>query len=231
MDPQEELNKVLAQKIFYTFDSKILVDWAVMMMQNGLESESLIILAGLDNESTEEREQYFLRAIEELKLDNSKSENDLLDYYATYVAESVINKKIKPLDGLTLMLNIVLATDYSDKYIQFYYINEDLDYLQNYQPAIFSSGLSLENKENYILKEFELLLESNKYKIDNKIRELAFCNICQTINKSILRTKRNWIGQKKYDIWVCGNCGSNDILSFNNQKGKEIILNKIKNAT
>jgi hypothetical protein len=228
MDLQEELNKVLAQKIFYTFDSKILVDWSVMMMKNGLESESLIILAGLDNESTEEREQYFLSAIEELKLDNSKSENDLLDYYATHVAESVINKKIKPLDGLTLMFNIVLATDYSDKYVQFYYINEDLDYLQNYQPAIFSSGLSLENKESYIIKEFELLLESNKYKIDNKIRELAYCNNCQTINKSILRTKRNWFGQKKYDIWVCGNCGSYDILNFNNQKGKEIILNKIK---
>ena len=231
MDPQEELNKVLAQKIFYTFDSKILVDWAVMMMQNGLESESLIILAGLDNESTEEREQYFLRAIEELKLDNSKSENDLLDYYATYVAESVINKKIKPLDGLTLMLNIVLATDYSDKYIQFYYINEDLDYLQNYQQTIFSSGLSLDNAESYLLKEFELFLESNKYNIDSKIRELAYCITCKTVKKSTLKTKRNWIGQKKYGIWVCGNCGSKDILSFNNQKGKEIILNKIKNAT
>jgi hypothetical protein len=230
MDPQDELNKVLAQRIFYTFDSKTLVDWAVMMMHNGLESESLIILAGLDKESTEEREQYFLRTIKDLNLDNSKSEIDLLNYYASYVAESVIHKKIKPLDGLTLMYNIVLATDYSDKYIQFSYIYEDLNYLQNYQPAIFSSGLSLENKESYILKEFELLLESNKYQID-KIRELAYCNICQTVNKSILSKKRNWIGQKKFDIWVCGKCGSNDILSFNNQKGKEIILNKIKNTT
>jgi hypothetical protein len=228
MNKQEELNKVLAQRIFYTFDSKILVEWAVMMMQNGLESESLIILAGLDNESTEEREKYFFKTIQEFQLDNSKSENDLLDLYASYVAESVISNKIKPLDGLTIMHNIALATDYSDKYIPFYFINEDLDYLQNYEPTIFSSGLSLDNSESYILKEFELLLESNKYQIDNKIRELAYCITCQTVDKSILKTKRNWIGQKKYDIWVCGNCGSKDILNFNNQKGKEIILKKIK---
>lgn len=231
LNVQEETYKLLAQRLFSYFDSKKLVDWAVMMMENGYDSFSLIILAGLDNDSTEVREQYFWQTIDELKLDLNKSDFDLIDHYAIYVAESVVNKQVAPKDGLSIMQEIVRTTDYSVKYIQFYELAEDLDYLRYDNRTIFNSGLSLENADIFITTEFELFLESEKLKIDDIIRESAYCNRCSSIEKPKLKNKRNLIGQVKYQYWVCGICESQDILHFRNQKGREMITNKIKNKT
>ena len=225
---KEETYKILAQRLFSYFDSHKLVDWAVMMMENGYDSESLIILAGLDNESTEIREQYFWQTIDELKLNVNKTELDIIDNYALYIAESVVNRKIKPKDGLSIMQEIVRSTDYSSKYIQFYELDEDLDYLQYDNRTIFNSGLSLKNADSFIIREFELFLESEKYRIDKNIRESAYCNQCGLIRKPKLKDKRNLIGQVKYQYWVCGNCESHDILHFRNQKGREMIMDRIK---
>lgn len=228
---QEETYKLLSQRLFSYFDSKKLVDWALMMMENGCDSNSLIILAGLDNDSTEVREQYFWQTIDELKLDVNKSDFDLIDHYAIYIGESVVNKKIAPKDGLSIMQEIVRTTYYSSKYIQFYELDEDLDYLKYDNRTIFNSELSLENADKFIIKEFELFLETEKLKIDDTIRESAYCNRCSSIEKPKLKNKRNLIGQVKYQYWVCGNCESLDILHFRNQRGREIIMSKIKNAT
>ncbi len=162
MNVQEETYKILAQRLFLYFDSKKLVDWAVMMLENNYESESLIILAGLDSDSTEEREKYFWKSLGELDLDVNKEDIELIDNYAIYIAESVVNGKISPKDGLSIMQNIIQSSDYSEKYFKFYEINEDLDYLKYDNNTIFNNDLSLENLDSYIIKEFELFLEVEK---------------------------------------------------------------------
>ncbi len=63
MNVKEETYKLLAQRLLTYFDSKKFVDWAMILLQNGYESESLIILAGLDNDTTEVREKYFWQTI------------------------------------------------------------------------------------------------------------------------------------------------------------------------
>ncbi len=227
---QEETYKILAQRVLSKFDSKKLIDWAIMLMGKGFDSESLIILAGLDSYTTEEREQYFWQTIEELELDINRTDFELIDDYAIYVAESVVNKKIAPKEGLSIMQDIVRSSDYSKKYVQFYEIDEDLDYLKYNNYTIFNTGLSLKNVDSFITKEFELLIETEKYKIDDKTRELAYCKSCDKIEKPKLKIVKNWIGKVKYQTWVCGLCESKDILHFSSQKGKEIILKRI-NAT
>tara|TARA_R110002049_G_scaffold207188_1_gene377668 strand:- start:50025 stop:50204 length:180 start_codon:yes stop_codon:yes gene_type:complete len=59
------------------------------------------------------------------------------------------------MDGLTIMQDIVRSTDYSKKYVQFYEIDEDLDYLKYDNHTIFNSGLTLKNVDSFILREFE----------------------------------------------------------------------------
>lgn len=231
MNVQEETYKLLAQRLFSYFDSKKLVDWAVMMIENGFDSDSLIILAGLDNDLTEVREKYFWQTIDELKLDVNKSDFDLIDHYAIYIAESVVNKKIAPKDGLSIIQEIVRTTNYSTKYIQFYELDEDLDYLKYDNRTIFNSGLSLGNADKFIIDEFELFLETEKLKIDDTIRQSTYCNRCCSVEKPKLKNKHNLIGQVKYQYWVCGNCESKDILHFRDQRGREKIISKIKNST
>ncbi|QCK16105.1 hypothetical protein [Mangrovivirga cuniculi] len=223
---QEETYKILAQRVLSHFDSKKLIDWAIMLMGKGFDSESLIILAGLDSDTTEEREQYFWQTIDELGFDINRTDFELIENYAVYVAESVVNKKIAPMDGLTIMQDIVRSTDYSKKYVQFYEIDEDLDYLKYDNHTIFNSGLTLKNADSFIIREFELFLETEKYNIDDKTRELAYCKHCDKIEKPKLKNIKNWIGKVKYQTWVCGLCESKDILHFSSQKGKEIILKR-----
>ncbi len=224
---EEEANKILTQRILSYFDSRKLIDWAVMLMCKGLNSESLIILAGLDNETTEEREKYFWQTIEELGLDVKRTDFELIESYAIYVAESVVNKKITPKEGLELMQDVVRETNYSKRYIQFYEIEEDLEYLNYDNHTISNSELTLNNADSFITREFELFLEVEKYKIDEEIRELAYCKSCDKIEKPKLKNIRNWIGKIKYQTWVCGICKSENILHFNSQKGKEIIIKRI----
>ncbi len=223
---QEETYKLLGQRVLSHFDSKKLIDWAIMLMGKGFNSESLIILAGLDSDTTEDREQYFWQAVDELGLDINKTDFELIDYYAIYVAESVLNQKIAPKDGLTIMQDIVRFTDYSKRYIQFYEIEEDLDYLKYDNHTIFNPKLTLKNADKFITREFELFLETEKYKIDDETRELAYCMSCDEIEKPKLKNIRNWIGKVKYQTWVCGLCESKSILHFSSQKGKEKILKR-----
>jgi len=223
---QEEIYKLLAQRALSNFDSKKLIDWAIMLMNLGFDSESLIILAGLDSDTTEEREKYFWQIIDELGLDKNRTDYELFESYSVYIAEEVVNKKITPMDGLKIMQDIVRSTDYCNKYIQFYEIDEDLDYLNYENNTIFNSGLTLKNADIFIIKEFELFLEAEKYIIDDKTIALAYCETCDKIDKAKLKNTRNWIGKVKYQTWVCRLCGSKEILHFRSQKGKEIILKR-----
>ena len=52
MDASNLTHKILGQKILSWYESKVLVDWAVTLMQNGFDSDNLRILAGLDNSDT-----------------------------------------------------------------------------------------------------------------------------------------------------------------------------------
>ena len=68
MDASQLTYQILGQKLLSRFDSKILVDWALTLMQNGFHSDNLVILAGLDNSDTVEREKYFWKSISDLNI-------------------------------------------------------------------------------------------------------------------------------------------------------------------
>ena len=63
MTHKELTLEILAERALTQFDSKKLVDWAVKVLELGYESENLFVLAGLDNDPTEERENYFWKSI------------------------------------------------------------------------------------------------------------------------------------------------------------------------
>ncbi|MDL2330466.1 hypothetical protein LJC62_00395 [Odoribacter sp. OttesenSCG-928-A06] len=149
---QEFTYQLLAEKTLTYFDSQKYVDWAVVLLENGHESESLIILAGLDSYETEEKEKYFWKSVEELNIKIEKNDFELIDHYADFVAKQVIEGKISPIIGLNRMLDIVQASGYSSEYMQFYELDEDLDRLNYSENTIFNIGLAIENKEEYIRK-------------------------------------------------------------------------------
>lgn len=224
MNIQKVTYQLLGEKLISNFDSKKYVNWAVTLLENGYDSESLIILAGLNYDTTEEREEYFWKSVDELDIIIDKSDFELIENYAEYIAYEVVNERIEPIIGLSIMQHIVRETDYSSKYVQFYELSEDLDYLTHDSRVIYSSGLSLINKNAFIKEEFRIFLELENLKIDKIIREQSLCNKCGQFEKPILKTKYQLKKPYKYQVWVCAKCGSDKIKHYSNQNVKRKII-------
>ena len=228
---QEETYRILGERLITNFNSKKLVDWALMLVENGYESENLIILAGLYNDSTEEIEKYFWKTIEDLKINTNKPDEELIEIYALQLVEDVIAGRINPLNGLALMQDVIQATDYSNRFVQFYDLDEDLDYLQYEGKPLYNSGLNSNNKEEFVLEEFKIFLEMENLQIESDIREKSYCPKCGQFEKAILKTKYQFRKPFKYQIWVCGNCGSAKLEHFSSQIVKRKLIDRIKNNT
>src|SRR5690606_18911800 len=130
MTLQELTLNILAERILTTFDSKKLVNWAVDVILLGYGSENLYVLAGLDFESTEEREKYFIESLKDLQIGIETDEEKLIENYAITLTKKVVEKVVDIDYGFKQMLKIVTASEYDQKYISFFEIEEDLDYLR-----------------------------------------------------------------------------------------------------
>ena len=215
MTLQELTLNVLAERILTQFDSKKLVDWAVQILELGFETESLNILAGLDFDSTEEREKYFWESLKDLKIEVEKNEEKLIENYALTLSKKVINKEIEVDFAFNQMLKIVSASGYDQKYIAFYEIDEDLDYLRYDNSVIFNSGLTLDNSKEYIFEEFEIFAEMETLKIPFEERRKCYCEKCKKLNIPITKNKYQFKRPFRYLIWSCGICSS-EKLKYNN---------------
>jgi hypothetical protein len=218
---------VLGERLTTFFDSKRLVDWAVDLLKIGCDSESLIILAGLDYDTTEDREKFFEETIKELKISINKSDSELIEMYAVHLSEQVVSGLIAPRKGLSAMLNVVHSTDYSKKYSQFLSLDEDIDYLHYSPIAFYNSGLNRNNIDGFIKTEFELFLRIHNNRIDDSYYDKSFCNNCKQINQKVMKTKYQLKRPFKYQVFVCGNCGSENNDSFSSQAGRIKILDKL----
>ena len=230
---EEKTNYLLAENLYSQMNPQKFVDWAVYLLENELESENILILAGLDKYPREEIEEYFWKCVDDLKLDLKKSDFELIENFAVHVANSVLTNEMKPKEGLRIMNDIVRESEYSIKYIQFYNLEEDIDYLNYDGGTLFNSFKKTDNLDEIIIEEFRLFLRAEKINLDDKYREFAYCLKCKTLNKPKLKPKKNWFGKTEYNYWVCSNCGSKELEHFTNQKGKNLILNELEkeNAT
>ena len=218
--------ELLGQRLLTSYNSKILVDWAVTLLEKGFDTESLEILAGLDNDDTETREKYFWKAIKELNVNISKQEIDLINFYVDNLVEDVISGIVSPKQALQLMCDVARKTDYGPKYIQFYMLDEDIDYLDYSGNALTIDGLTKDNVDAYIVNEFKLYkkLQTADY---SEYYNKAICNNCGQIMTAKWLTKYQLKKPFIYQVSVCEFCNSKDIDYFSSQTGKEKIIAKL----
>jgi len=198
------------------------VDWAVTLIQNDYDCESLRILAGLDNSDTQEREKYFLKSANELNINLDKKDIELIDYYADYIVEEVLTGRIQPKYALSQMLEVVQATNYDRKYVDFFMLDEEID------------GLQYENVTAYTIDEYIL----NEFRLFKKIQDggladyygKAICNNCNQVMIPQLVKKYQLKRPFTYQAWACENCKSQNIDHFSTQTGKEKIITRLTRA-
>ncbi len=225
----EELTlEILAERALTPFDSKRLVNWAVNVLKLGYESEDLIILAGLDYDTFEEREAYFLKCIEYLKLDVEKSQDELIEKYALVIASKAIRKEVSIDYAFGQMLKIVSACNYDFRYIAFYEIDEDLDYLKFNNSVVFNSELTIENSKDFILEEFKIFVQMEEIKLPKDERNKCYCETCKKLNIPVTRNKYQLKKPFKYLAWTCGLCGSVKLKFNPNHELKRMIIEEFK---
>ena len=225
----EELTlEIFAERSLTHFDSKKLVNWAVKVLELGYESENLFVLAGLDYDTTEDREFYFWKSIEDLKLDVEKSEDELIKKYALVIANKAIRKEVSIDYAFSQMLKIVSASEYDNRYIPFYEIDEDLDYLTYYNSVLFNSGLTLENSKDFILEELKIFVQMEELKLPEDKRSKCYCETCKKLNTPVTKNKYQLKKPFKYMFWTCGLCGSDKLKFNNNHEVKRMIIEEFK---
>lgn len=223
---QELTLNILAERILTTFDSKKLIKWAIEVILLGYESENLYVLAGFDFESTEEREIFFY-SLKDLQIEIETDEEKLITNYTITLTKKVVDKEIDIDYGFQQILKIVTASDYDQKYIPFFEIDEDLDYLRYDNNTIFNIGLTLENSKEFILEEFKIFLEMETLKIPSEERNKCYCKKCNKLNIPITKTKYQLKKPFKYLVWSCGLCGSTKLKFNNNHEVKKLIIEKL----
>jgi len=227
----EELTlEILAERLLTEFNSKKLVDWAVSALQLGYESENLFILAGLYHDLTEEREKYFWKAVEDLNIEIEKTKDELIHSYALTIAHRAIKKEIGTDYALGRMLKIVYALDYDYRYISFFEISEDLDYIRYDNSFWITSGLTAENSKEFILEEFEIFTAMEHLMIPSQERDKCYCEHCKQLNTPITKTRFQLKKPFKCLVWSCGFCRSEKLIFHNRHEVKKMIIESFRQS-
>ncbi len=154
----------MGEKLVTNYDYKKIVAWAYQLIVKGYQSENLLILAGLGNESSDVIDIYFKKTIEDLKISTDKSDKELIEIFVLQLINEVVEEKIDPRDALSLMQEIVIATDYSDRFIQFYALQEDLDYYNKLDNTVHNPEIEVCKIEKSIIEEFKRFIEQENQK-------------------------------------------------------------------
>lgn len=164
MSIEQEVYGIMGEKLVTNYDYKKIVAWAYQLIVKGYESENLLILAGLGNKSSDVIDRYFKKTIEDLKISTDKSDKELIEIFALQLINEVVEEKIDPRDDLSLIQEIVIATDYSDRFIQFYALQEDLDYYNNLDNTVHNPEIDASKIEKSIIEEFKRFIEQENQK-------------------------------------------------------------------
>lgn len=145
LDLQTETNLLLAKQIINGFsDSSDIIDWALLLMENGYDSENLYILAGLEAKYVWTIDNYFKKTIEDLNIESNIEKQTLLDFYLIYYIKAAIeNPNI--LDETVFSLSGVIydTSYYQNKHLDFFFLYDELEDL---------TGIS---REDYAIREFK----------------------------------------------------------------------------
>jgi hypothetical protein len=158
---RDEAQKLLGMMVFDELDSKQFVNWAVNSISNGYETESLLILAGLDVSDTEERKEYFRSSLKELNIELKEDKFEILEDLAKHVSKSVLDNQLSSISGLIKMLFICGESKYENSFADFYNINEDINLMSDGFSTHYIKDLNESNKDEKIKREFAKYLEQN----------------------------------------------------------------------
>lgn len=135
------------------------VDWAVAMLEQGRDSKSLRILAGLDASSVFEAEDFFQRAVRELQIKEPDA-STATRAYACELAQRLAAGTLDPTESVHRLYEICVAADYPSELMVWYELDDAVaDVTAGHYPWAYQT-LTRENLPEVVRKEAQIFIDT-----------------------------------------------------------------------
>ncbi len=209
-------------------DSTKYVEFAQSLIDNGIESENIFILLGLEKDSYYDKIQYFNKVLSDLNIEIENSEKiDVL--YAKSIAKQVVKGKLDPIESVIALEKLYLQNDDEHFYFEFLEISDGIDLFRDGYDLV--QGMREDNYRDYVKHLFELFLIFSELTLPEDFYKQGYCKKCLKRFLPKLRTKKNGIFGKKYTINICPECSGEDFYWTRYNTGKDLYLKEIRLTT
>jgi len=218
--------------------SKDYTDWAESLLYKDVDSENVAVLAGLGYErdpDSEDIESYFLKSLSDLGLD-LPSDEEALKVYAKAICEQIVASELDSEKGVSILETFFSSSDYEAIYSIWSDLSEDLWMVNDLDGSIFNTGLTIENKDDYIKQvasQFIMLLESE---LPDRFFHLSACPECGVIGESGLEViDKPWMPDKLFRLIyrrrqtlraICTNCKNPFPKNMSDYEGRKQYFDK-----
>ncbi|VAW45283.1 hypothetical protein MNBD_GAMMA03-361 [hydrothermal vent metagenome] len=198
--------------------SKDYTEWAESLLYENVESENVAILASMGYErdpDSEEIEAYFQKSLKDLGL-TLPDEKEGLKIYAKALCEQIVSGDLESEKGVSILEAFYSKSDYEAIYSIWDELSEDLWMVSDHEGSIFNTGLSYENKNEYIKAVAAQFIELIEMNLPDRFFCLCACPECGYIGENELEViDKPWMPDKIYRLIykrgqmqraICANC-------------------------
>ena len=147
----------------YTMCTREFINWAVQALVDGFDTPSLVILAGLDSDTsyTGERYDYFRKSLRELGINISDYGGNNLVEFSRIVSEELLAEEIDVKEALDLLYTCYIWSDYSAHFLSVWYrLSDDLSLMDSGYGPVHHSELNKSNRNEFVKRIAEQYLAS-----------------------------------------------------------------------
>lgn len=171
-------------------------DWAESLLNQGVESENIMILASFGLEKNIDRyeiEKCFEKCLSELNI-QLPDKNESLKIYAKLCCIEILKENTLPATAVDNLSRLAFLTEHEEPLFRIWDgLSEDIYFIENEEHgAIWNSGLTKENQSIYIKEFAEQFLQLLELKLPENFWQLTYCESCKYIGNSIIKTKTEW---------------------------------------
>lgn len=216
--------------------SKDYTEWAESLLYDDVESENVAILAGMGYErdpDSEEVETYFQKSLIDLGL-TLPDEKEGLKIYAKALCEQIVAGDLEPEEGVSILETFYSQSDYEAIYSIWSELSEDLWMVNNRDGCIFNTGLSAENKRDYIKGVAAQFIELLQIELPDRFFYLCACPECGYIGENELEViDKPWMPDKLFRFIykrgqtqraICASCKKPFPINMSDYEGRKQYL-------
>lgn len=179
------------------FDYNPSIDWAIELIQNGLDSENILIVASFSKPvDKHEIKPYISGALKELNLIEKYGEYSIIANTHYYLDQILNDFEIRK--NLTKIYHLCLNANYEKRLMPFYLLYHGWDELEQIGANYYFEGANLDNMEEVIKEQAQIWIDKYIHGKDEVINPKEAPKISQPLAK-VENKKSFW--QRVNNLW------------------------------